>query len=96
MSIVKRIKINRTPRTPTVLETLWIKLPLATILHLYIFLNLMKSFVFHVDSLALFQGLNITVNADNALGSFCRWQERHNPTNESDSQHHDIAILVTR
>ncbi|XP_054289073.1 A disintegrin and metalloproteinase with thrombospondin motifs 7-like [Macrosteles quadrilineatus] len=42
------------------------------------------------------EGLNITIHADHALNSFCSWQQKINPASESDPQHHDVAILVTR
>lgn len=40
--------------------------------------------------------LNVTINADTTLKSFCKWQKSLNPENDSDPTHHDVAILVTR
>lgn len=39
--------------------------------------------------------LNITINADQTLKSFCRWQ-RNLKTDDRDPTHHDVAILITR
>ena len=44
----------------------------------------------------LSQGLNITVNADQALKNFCKWQMQQNPTEDDHPNHHDVAILITR
>lgn len=41
-------------------------------------------------------GLNVTVNADRTLESFCQWQTTENSNNEDDPNHHDVAILITR
>ncbi|XP_021933903.1 A disintegrin and metalloproteinase with thrombospondin motifs 7-like isoform X2 [Zootermopsis nevadensis] len=40
--------------------------------------------------------LNITVNADETLDSFCKWQMGLNHPEDSHPNHHDVAILVTR
>ncbi|XP_075238414.1 A disintegrin and metalloproteinase with thrombospondin motifs 12-like isoform X2 [Lycorma delicatula] len=42
------------------------------------------------------EGLNITINADKTLDSFCRWQKSLNKPLEDDPLHHDVAILITR
>jgi hypothetical protein len=46
--------------------------------------------------LVLQRGLNITVNADDTLSSFCKWQMGLNHADDSHPNHHDVAILVTR
>jgi hypothetical protein len=46
--------------------------------------------------LVLQRGLNITVNADDTLNSFCNWQMGLNHAEDSHPNHHDVAILVTR
>lgn len=40
--------------------------------------------------------MNVTINADITLKSFCKWQRKLNPSSDSDPHHHDVAILVTR
>lgn len=40
--------------------------------------------------------LDIAVNADRTLQNFCKWQQKHNPDEDSHPNHHDVAILVTR
>lgn len=47
------------------------------------------------DDTAL-DGLNVTVNADKTLESFCKWQEQQNYEDEDHPNHHDVAILITR
>lgn len=49
-----------------------------------------------IDDPLLEPELNVTVNADHTLRSFCKWQKKLNPSNDSDPYHHDVAILVTR
>ncbi|XP_037079043.1 A disintegrin and metalloproteinase with thrombospondin motifs 7-like, partial [Pollicipes pollicipes] len=39
---------------------------------------------------------NISENADSSLKSFCSWQIKMNPSNESHPNHHDVAVLLTR
>lgn len=46
--------------------------------------------------LVLQRDLNITVNADDTLSSFCKWQMGLNHADDSHPNHHDVAILVTR
>lgn len=41
-------------------------------------------------------GLNVTVNADKTLESFCKWQEQQNYGDDSHPNHHDVAILISR
>lgn len=31
-----------------------------------------------------------------SISIICRWQRLENPKNESDPNHHDVAILITR
>nr|CAD7404410.1 unnamed protein product [Timema poppensis] len=40
--------------------------------------------------------LNVTVNADQTLESFCTWQLKMNTPDDNHPNHHDVAILVTR
>nr|CAD7260828.1 unnamed protein product [Timema shepardi] len=40
--------------------------------------------------------LNVTVNADQTLESFCTWQLKMNTPDDHHPNHHDVAILVTR
>ncbi|KAJ3661835.1 hypothetical protein Zmor_006216 [Zophobas morio] len=40
--------------------------------------------------------LNVSVNADQTLKNFCKWQKNLNPGNDSHPHHHDVAILITR
>lgn len=40
--------------------------------------------------------LKIVPNSDKTLRSFCQWQKRMNPENDSHPHHHDVAVLVTR
>uniref|UniRef100_A0A1B6CGF3 Peptidase M12B domain-containing protein n=1 Tax=Clastoptera arizonana TaxID=38151 RepID=A0A1B6CGF3_9HEMI len=42
------------------------------------------------------EDLNISVNADETLESFCKWQKKKNPSDEDHPQHHDVAVLITR
>jgi len=42
------------------------------------------------------EGLNVTVNADKTLESFCKWQALQNYDSEHHPNHHDVAILITR
>ncbi|XP_066993774.2 A disintegrin and metalloproteinase with thrombospondin motifs 7 [Anabrus simplex] len=42
------------------------------------------------------ESLNITVNADQTLENFCRWQHELNSPDDADALHHDVAILITR
>lgn len=42
------------------------------------------------------EGLNVTVNADRTLESFCKWQSMQNYDEEDHPNHHDVAILITR
>ncbi|XP_046547667.1 A disintegrin and metalloproteinase with thrombospondin motifs 16-like [Haliotis rubra] len=41
-------------------------------------------------------GLNITSDADHTLNSFCQWQEKFNPPDDTDPRHVDAASLMTR
>ncbi|XP_067660632.1 A disintegrin and metalloproteinase with thrombospondin motifs 15-like [Haliotis asinina] len=41
-------------------------------------------------------GLNITSDADYTLNSFCQWQEKFNPHDDTDPRHVDAASLMTR
>ncbi|KAK6644121.1 hypothetical protein RUM43_000388 [Polyplax serrata] len=49
-----------------------------------------------LDEEAHLDGLNITVNADKTLESFCKWQEQQNFEGDDHPNHHDVAILITR
>lgn len=40
--------------------------------------------------------LAINPDADATLASFCKWQEKINPKDISNPNHHDIAVLLTR
>ncbi|XP_068910126.1 A disintegrin and metalloproteinase with thrombospondin motifs 7-like isoform X3 [Tenebrio molitor] len=40
--------------------------------------------------------LVINPNAENTLASFCKWQQKINPKDLSNPNHHDIAVLLTR
>ncbi|XP_045468066.1 A disintegrin and metalloproteinase with thrombospondin motifs 12 isoform X1 [Harmonia axyridis] len=40
--------------------------------------------------------LKIVPNSDKTLKSFCQWQKKINPENDSHPHHHDVAVLVTR
>ncbi|KAJ9585999.1 hypothetical protein L9F63_020363, partial [Diploptera punctata] len=40
--------------------------------------------------------LDIKVNADETLQSFCKWQMNQNHPDDSHPNHHDVAILITR
>lgn len=40
--------------------------------------------------------LMIVDNADDTLASFCKWQQRINPKDVKNPNHHDIAVLLTR
>ncbi|KAL3278400.1 hypothetical protein HHI36_013727 [Cryptolaemus montrouzieri] len=40
--------------------------------------------------------LIITSDSDKTLRSFCKWQKKLNPMNDSHPHHHDVAVLVTR
>lgn len=52
----------------------------------------------HCDApfLVFQRDLNITVNADETLDSFCKWQMGLNHPEDAHPNHHDVAILVTR
>ncbi|XP_055304525.1 A disintegrin and metalloproteinase with thrombospondin motifs 7 [Sitodiplosis mosellana] len=39
---------------------------------------------------------NVTHAAEGNLRNFCRWQRLENPKDDSDPNHHDVAILITR
>lgn len=39
---------------------------------------------------------NVTQAAERNLQNFCRWQRLENPKDDSDPNHHDVAILITR
>ncbi|CAB3359030.1 Hypothetical predicted protein [Cloeon dipterum] len=39
---------------------------------------------------------NVTTNADKTLDSFCFWQKKANNPDDESSDHHDVAILLTR
>uniref|UniRef100_H2ZNU0 Peptidase M12B domain-containing protein n=1 Tax=Ciona savignyi TaxID=51511 RepID=H2ZNU0_CIOSA len=41
-------------------------------------------------------GPRITQNAHHTLHDFCSWQKRYNTPDDSDPQHYDLAILLTR
>ncbi|XP_063908814.1 A disintegrin and metalloproteinase with thrombospondin motifs 12-like isoform X3 [Zophobas morio] len=40
--------------------------------------------------------LVINPNAEDTLASFCKWQQKINPKDISNPNHHDIAVLLTR
>ncbi|XP_008201012.2 A disintegrin and metalloproteinase with thrombospondin motifs 7 isoform X1 [Tribolium castaneum] len=40
--------------------------------------------------------LVINPNADDTLASFCKWQQKINPKDLANPNHHDIAVLLTR
>lgn len=40
--------------------------------------------------------LMINPNADETLASFCKWQQKVNPSDVKNPHHHDIAVLLTR
>lgn len=48
-----------------------------------------------IDEVQAEPELNVTVNADIALKSFCKWQKKLK-TDDADPYHHDAAILITR
>lgn len=49
-----------------------------------------------VEEIETARQLNVTINADVTLASFCRWQHQLNPADDTHPHHHDVAILVTR
>jgi len=40
--------------------------------------------------------LKISTNAAHALRNFCSWQTQHNRLDDTDPQHYDVAILMTK
>lgn len=40
--------------------------------------------------------LSIGQHAENTLESFCKWQQKVNPEDVKNPNHHDIAVLLTR
>ncbi|ERL91060.1 hypothetical protein D910_08402, partial [Dendroctonus ponderosae] len=52
--------------------------------------------IFLLDYLSDEPEFNSTTNADVTLKNFCKWQRDLNPKDDSDPQHHDVAILLTR
>lgn len=40
--------------------------------------------------------LNITTNITSSLISVCEWSKKVNPQNDSDPQHADIVLYITR
>ncbi|KAG8456748.1 hypothetical protein GDO86_002507 [Hymenochirus boettgeri] len=42
------------------------------------------------------EGLKIVHQADQTLGSFCKWQKSINPKSDVHPAHHDVAVLLTR
>lgn len=40
--------------------------------------------------------LLINPDADKTLASFCKWQQKINPKDIENPNHHDIAVLLTR
>ena len=40
--------------------------------------------------------LSIGHHAENTLDSFCKWQNTINPVGDNHSNHHDVAVLITR
>jgi hypothetical protein len=58
---------------------------------------ILKYHTLYGATLLMFQrDLTITVNADETLDSFCKWQMGLNHPEDSHPNHHDVAILVTR
>eukprot|EP00059_Ciona_intestinalis_P001979 XP_002121984.1 A disintegrin and metalloproteinase with thrombospondin motifs 4 [Ciona intestinalis] len=55
-------------------------------------ISVVKIMVLHEDS----DGPRITQHAQHTLREFCSWQKRHNTPDDSDPQHYDLAILLTR
>ncbi|CAK8693253.1 unnamed protein product [Clavelina lepadiformis] len=41
-------------------------------------------------------GPPVSTNAAHTLHDFCHWQKRHNTPDDSDPEHHDLAILLTK
>lgn len=40
--------------------------------------------------------LEINPDAEKSLSSFCKWQQKINPKDIENPNHHDIAVLLTR
>ena len=40
--------------------------------------------------------LSISANAAHSLRNFCFWQTQHNRADDTDPQHYDVAILMTK